>query len=59
MFDPGHVGQILVTILSHPAMAEVTALAGFAVSIAQSRKLKSPAEHLKKIKISNILLLCS
>jgi hypothetical protein len=42
MFD---VGQILVTILSHPAMAEVTALAGIAVSVAQSRK---PRIHSRK-----------
>jgi hypothetical protein len=43
-----NIEKAIVTILSHPAMAEVTALAGFAVSIVQARKPNAQHRILKK-----------
>jgi hypothetical protein len=41
MFDPTLIEKAIVAVLSHPAMAEVTALASIAVSIMQARKQKA------------------
>jgi hypothetical protein len=46
MFDPTTIEKAIVAILSHPAMAEITALAGIAMSIVQARK---PKARYKKI----------
>jgi hypothetical protein len=39
MFDPGHVGQILITLLRDPAMAEATAIASVVMSLASKKKI--------------------
>jgi hypothetical protein len=44
MFDPGHVGQILITLLRDPAMAEATAIASVVMSLAS--KKKSPEQQV-------------
>jgi len=41
MFDPGQVGQILITLLRDPAMAEVTAIVSVAMSLTFGKKSSS------------------